>query len=169
MAHDAHAVIPPFELDQGSVTPRESASCRFREGTHAVMTDKEKIKRFVQETLGCGCPGEVFRSIDCRRQVPLSNEVVLHSAITIGNRLLIYVAEAGNRSFIEKHLAFLVSAGKSERDSKGLNRFRLVMVTDESPGNRDAIGRTFEELREGDEKIHLHVIGSNDKYLDFYR
>jgi len=131
------------------------------------MTDKEKIKQFVQKTLGCRCPGEVFQSIDCRRHVPLSNDVVLHRAITIGNRLLIYVVEVGNRSSIEKHLALLVSAGKSERDSNGLNRFRLVIVTDESPGNGKAIRRTFEELREGDLKIHLHVISNNDKYLDF--
>ncbi len=131
------------------------------------MPDKEKIKRFVVETLRCRCPREVFRSIDCCRQVRLVDEVVLHSTITIGKRLFIYVAEAGNQSFNEKHLAFLVAAGRSEGDSKGLNRFRLAMVTDGFPENGDIIGRAFDELREGDEKIHLHVISRNNKYLDF--
>jgi len=131
------------------------------------MTDKEKIKRFVQEALGCGCPEEVFRSIDCKRDVELDGGVILHSIITIGNRLLIYVVY-DNQDFVEKHLALLVSAGKKERDSRGLTRFRLVIVMDGFPGNDDAIRRAFGELQEKDENIHLHVISSNDKYLDFY-
>jgi len=131
------------------------------------MTDKEKIKRFVQETLGCGCPEEVFRSIDCKCDVELGGGVILHSTITIGNRLLIYVVYDTN-AFVQEHLALLVSAGKKERDSRGLNRFRLVIVTDRIPGHGDAIRRAFGELQEKDENIHLHVISSNNKYLDFY-
>jgi hypothetical protein len=131
------------------------------------MADKEKIKRFVQETLGCGCPEEVFRSIDCKRDVDLGGGVILHSIITIGNRLLVYVVY-DNQDFVAKHLALLISAGKKERDSRGLNRFRLVIVMDGFPGNGDAIRRTFDELQEKDENIHLHVISSSDKYLDFY-
>ncbi len=131
------------------------------------MTDKEKIKRFVQEALGCGCPEEIFRSIDCKRNVKLGDGVSLQSIITIGNRLLIYVVY-DNQVFVEKHLALLVSAGKKERDSSGLSRFRLVIVMDGFPGNGDAIRRTFGELQEKGDNIHLHVISSNDKYLDFY-
>jgi hypothetical protein len=131
------------------------------------MTDKEKIKRFVRDALGCGCPEEVFRSIDCKRDVELGGGVMLRSIITIGNRLLIYVVY-DNQDFVEKHLARLVSAGKKERDSRGLNRFRLVIVADRIPGNDDAIRRTFSELQEKDENIHLHVISGNNKYLDFY-
>jgi hypothetical protein len=130
------------------------------------MADKEKIKRFVQEALGCRCPEEVFRSIDCKRDVELGGGMILNSIITIGNRLLVYVVY-DNQDFVEKHLAFLVSVGKKERDSRGLNRFRLVIVMDGFPGNDYAIKRTFSELREKDENIHLHVISSNDKYLDF--
>lgn len=130
------------------------------------MADKEKIKRFVQEALGCGCPEEVFRSIDCERHADLGGGVILHSIITIGNRLLVYVVH-DNQDFVVKHLAFLISAGKKERDSRGLNRFRLVIVMDGFPGNGDVIRRTFDELREKDENIHLHVISSSDKNLDF--
>jgi hypothetical protein len=167
MAHPAHAVIPPIELGQGGVTTRESAPCRFQEGIRAVMADKEKIKQFVQEALGCGCPEKVFRSIDCKRNVELGSGVIVHSIITIGNRLLVYVV-CGNLDFVEKHLAFLVSVGKKERDSRGLNRFRLVIVMDGFSDYGDAIRRTFGELLEKDENIHLHIISSNDKYLDFY-
>jgi hypothetical protein len=132
------------------------------------MADKEKIKRFVQEALGCGCPEEVFRSIDCKRDVELGGGVILDSTITIGNRLLIYVVY-DNQDFVAKHLALLVSAGKKERDSRGLNRFRLVILTDGSSASGDAIRRTFDELQEKDDNIHLHVISSNDRFLDFDR
>jgi hypothetical protein len=98
--------------------------------------------------------------------VKVGDGVILHSIITIGNRLLIYVVY-DNQGFVEKHLALLVSAGKKERDSSGLSRFRLVIVMDGFPGNGNAIRRTFGELKEKDDNIHLHVISSNDKYLDF--
>lgn len=131
------------------------------------MVDKEKIKQFVKEALGCGCPEEVFQSIDCKRNVELGSGVIVHSIITIGNRLLVYIVY-DNLDFVEKHLAFLVSVGKKERDSRGLNRFRLVIVMDRFPGNGDAIRQTFGKLREKDENTNLHIITSNDKYLDFY-
>jgi len=132
------------------------------------MMDNQKIKRFVQESLGCGCPEEVFRSIDSKRDVELGDGVIVHSAITIGNRLLIYLVY-GNQDFDEKHLALLVSAGKKERNARGLNRFRLVIVMDGFPKNGDAIRQTFGELQGSDEHIHLHVISSNDRHLDFYQ
>ena len=121
------------------------------------MVDNDKLKSFVQDTLGCGCPEEVFRSIDSRHNVPLSNDVTLNSVITIGNRLLIYVVEAGSQAFIEKNLAVLISAGKHDRDSRGLNRVRLVVVADESL-DRLPVQSQFDRLKGTDEKIHLHII-----------
>lgn len=121
------------------------------------MIDNDTIKTFVQETLGCGCPEEVFRTIDCNRAVRLSNEAVLNCAITIGNRLLIYVMEKRIADLDEKLLAFLVSAGKKERDSRGLNRFRLVIVADEM-AEKGSLIHMFEKLQDKDGKIHLHVI-----------
>jgi hypothetical protein len=132
-----------------------------------VTADKVMIKRFVKETLGCSCPEEVFRSVDCKRNVPLGGGVILNSVITIGDRLLIHIVD-DNQVLVEKHLAFLVSTGRRERDSRGLSRFRLVIVLDGSSGNGDAIKRAFDELQEKDENIHLHCISSDDKFLDFY-
>ena len=132
-----------------------------------MTVDKVMIKRFVQDTLGCACPEEVFRSIDCERNVPLGGGVILNSTITIGNRLLIHIVDE-NQAFVEKHLAFLVSAGRKERDSRGLSRFRLVVVLDGSSGSGDAIKRIFDGLQVRDENIHLHCIRSDDKFLDFY-
>jgi hypothetical protein len=129
------------------------------------MPAPERIKHFIQNTLGCACPEEVFRSIDVRRNVRLNSFIVLDSALIIGNRLLVYLAEAGSAGCVEEHLPVLVAAGKKERDEKGLNRFRLVLVADDPEGLRKAAERQFEELRGGDEKVHLHVIRESDNPL----
>jgi hypothetical protein len=126
------------------------------------MLSPEHIKQFVQKTLGCGCPEEVFKSINVRQNVRINNFIVLDSAIIIGNRLLIYIADAGSAGCIEEHLPVLVAEGRKERDEKSLNRFRLVLVTDEPDEVRHAAERQFEELRGTDEKVHLHVIKKSD-------
>jgi len=126
------------------------------------MLSPEHIKHFVQNTLGCGCPEEAFRSIDVRRNVHVSSFIFLESAIIIGNRLLIYIAEAGSAGCAEEHLPVLVARGRTERDEKGLNRFRLVLVSDKPDEVRSAAERQFEELRGLDEKIHLHMISRKD-------
>jgi hypothetical protein len=126
------------------------------------MPSPEQIKHFVRNTLGCVCPEEVFRSIDIRRSVRLNSFIVLDGAIVIGNRLLIYIAEAGSAGCIEEHVPVLVTRGRKERDEKGLNRFRLVLVSDRPDEVRRTAERQFEELRGNDEKVHLHVIKKND-------
>jgi hypothetical protein len=80
------------------------------------MIPPDRIGHFIRSTLGCGCPEEVFRSIDVRRNVRVSSFIVLDSAIIIGNRLLVDIAKAGAAGCIEEHLSVLVEAGKKERD-----------------------------------------------------
>jgi hypothetical protein len=124
------------------------------------MVDNDSIKAFVQNTLGCGCPDEVFRLIDWRPHVRLSDEVTLAFAVTIGDRLLVYVTER-DAVLDEVLLTFLVSRGKKERDARGLNRFRLVVATDDA-ATREGLMRKFEELCDRDKKIHLHLITKAD-------
>jgi len=125
------------------------------------MNDLRRIKTFVRETLGCNCPEEVFQSIDCRTGVWLDRRVKLDASITVGNRLLIYVVGASIQGEVRQHLPFLVSAGKKERDTRGLNRFRLVVVCDDAV-ERKELRDSFEKMTAGDEKIHLHVISEQD-------
>ena len=126
------------------------------------MQSSERIRQFVRDTLGCGCPEEVFRSIDVRRCVRLNNFIVLDGVFIIGNRLLVYVADAGTEACIEEHLPVLLRSGRDERDEKGLNRFRLALLTDRPDEVQRAAVSLFEELRGNDEKMHLHVIGRRD-------
>ncbi|NTV53835.1 MAG: hypothetical protein HGA73_00050 [Syntrophaceae bacterium] len=125
----------------------------------------DRIKHFVQVTLGCTCPEEVFRTVDVRRNVPLNSFIALDCVLIVGNRLLIYIADAGTEGCVEEHLPILVRRGKEERDGKVLKRFRLVLVADEPREIRQSADRLFEELRGGDEKVHLHVIKKNDLFF----
>ncbi len=127
------------------------------------MLDTAKIKSFVQDTLGCGCPEEVFQAIDCKSYVRLSDDVTLTWAITIGGRLLIYVIEK-DAGLDDALLAFLVAKGRKERDSRGLNRFRLVVAADDGAA-KEGLMHMFEELQDRDEKVHLHVIRKADAFF----
>jgi hypothetical protein len=120
-----------------------------------MMNDKE-IKVFVRETLGCGCPEEVFQYMDYQSNI-MSGDVLLRARINIGNRLLIYVVDVEKRESIRNILSRLIDIGKKERDDLGFNRFRLVLASD----NMNEIRRTSEELfRDSgkDEKVHLHIV-----------
>jgi hypothetical protein len=125
-----------------------------------VKFDKEKIKTFVKQTLGCACPEEVFEYIDCQSNIKLNDDIVLNTKINIGNRLLIYVVEANNPGFIKNVLPFLVNTGKKERDNLRFNRFRLVLVTDKLDEIKEVAESLFNTINK-DEKVHLHVIQKN--------
>ncbi len=120
-----------------------------------MMNDKE-IKVFIRETLGCGCPEEVFQYVDYQSNI-MSGDVLLRARINVGNRLLIYVVDVEKRESIRNILSRLIDIGKKERDDLGFNRFRLVLASD----NMNEIRRTSEELfRDSvkDEKVHLHIV-----------
>ena len=127
------------------------------------MPTPEGIKHFVQNTLGCGCPEEVFSSIDVQERVPLGANFTLPFAMIVGNRLLVYLAYAESPSMMTEFLEFLVRAGTQERDKKKLNRFRLVVVTDDRRTASEAKD-LFDRISGKDEKVHLHVIGNRDLF-----
>ncbi len=118
------------------------------------MTDKEKIKTFVQNVLGCGCAEEVFQVIELRRE---RLEGKPYDRVNIGNRLLIYVFHTGDARWAEDALSRLVSAGKEERDALGFNRFRLVLAASD-PAAMGPLMKAFERLAFVDDRVYLHVV-----------
>jgi hypothetical protein len=121
-----------------------------------VSSPNEKIKTFIQKTLGCNCPEEVFHHIDCQSHVPV-NKIVVKNRINIGNRLLIYVIEVSDNISLQTILPLLLHAGQKERDEARFNRFRLVLVTDRVHEVKRAADEIFKWISK-DEKIHLHII-----------
>jgi hypothetical protein len=128
------------------------------------MANNEAITRFVRETLGCKCPDEVFRHIEFTQQP--EGCAIQYTKITIGGRLLIYLYQTVHtEADLDKKLEELLGRGREERDSSGLNRFRLVIAADEPGSIKETLIDKFESLRGSDEKLHLHVISRSDPRL----
>jgi len=115
----------------------------------------ESVKEFVRNKLGCDCSEDVFDHIENDRDVDVGG-IMLRNRINIGNRLLVYVAE-GAPGVVPGKIPALIKAGKSDRDSGGFNRFRLVIVTDDKKLKKAALD-AFKTMPGLDEKVHLHVI-----------
>jgi len=75
---------------------------------------------------------------------------------------LIYVIEIHNSKFIKSNLSKLISSGKDERDKNGFNRFRLAIVTDKMNEIKQISQMAFENIKDKDEKIHIHLINRNE-------
>ncbi|MFC1793310.1 hypothetical protein ACFL3Q_06965 [Planctomycetota bacterium] len=93
------------------------------------IMDNESIKEFVQKTLDCTCPEQVFQYIDCQHEVDIGGNLVLDYQINIGNRLLIYIALLDESISLVQVISQLVWTGTRKRDEHGFNRFRLVLLS----------------------------------------
>ncbi len=122
------------------------------------MIRKDAIKSFVVNTLGCNCPEEVFRTISLEDDSQTIADVPVSCKIVIGNRLLIYIAKAGNVTKPEEQLRALVETARKERDGNKYNRARIVLTADDANTIDPDLRALFEEIRGDDEKIHLHIV-----------
>ena len=116
------------------------------------------IKRFVQETLGCSCPEEVFNQIDYQKE----HDGILGRKINVGDRLLIYIITMDGQSNIQGVINSALVQGVVERDKKGFNRFRLVLVASHPDELRSSAEQAFNSSGYTDEKTHLHVVNESD-------
>ncbi len=122
------------------------------------MQAHSEIKHFVREILGCSCPEEVFNKIDCQKE----SGGLTGRKVTVGDRLLIYIITMDGKSDIQGVISPALERGVEERDNKGFNRFRLVLVASHPDALRSSAERAFESSGYTDEKTHLHVVNEND-------
>ena len=116
------------------------------------------IKRFVQETLGCSCPEEVFNTINYQKAC----EAISGSKINVGDRLLIYIITMDGKSDAQGIIKSAMARGVEEREKKGLNRFRLVLVTSRPDELRGSAEQAFNDSGFTNENTHLHVVSESD-------
>lgn len=116
------------------------------------------VETFVRGTLGCGCPDEVFQQVE--ESALAAPEAPAAWRIAIGGRLLVYLWQPARGASIAAGVAALMRAGRSERDTQGFNRLRLV-VAGPSPTDLAAPATAaFEAASAGDGRAHLHVLAS---------
>ena len=117
-----------------------------------------QIKRFVQETLGCSCPEDVFNKIDYQK----ARDGGVGIRVNVGDRLLIYIITMDGKSSIHKVINTALEQGIEERNNKGFNRFRLVLVASRPDDLRSTAEQVFDGSGYADQKAHLHVVSEGD-------
>ncbi len=114
-----------------------------------------EIKHFVRDILGCTCPEAVFREIEFQKEAGELGE----RKINVGGRLLIYIINwHGDMGMVES----AVKSGVGERNARGFNRFRLVIVSSNPEKLRTSVEQAFLASADRDEKTHLHILNETD-------
>jgi hypothetical protein len=120
---------------------------------------RRAIAAFARDTLGCGCPAEVFAQIQ-ESQLDLPGLPDPGRRFAIGGRLLVYLVAPADPEAVLAHLAAWVAMGRAERDAQGMNRLRLVIATDDPEARSGRLHACFDALPELDGRLHLHVLPS---------
>ena len=122
------------------------------------MTKNESIRKFVQNTLGCKCPDNVFEQIDDKQ---VTSKISPHTrSITIGGKLLLYVWEVNNPDQLQEGIPAILATGKKARNELGLNRFRAILVSEDPSTIKIQADFCVSQFRDIDDKMHLHVVSS---------
>jgi hypothetical protein len=126
------------------------------------MNNKNDIKKFVINELGCNCPSEVFNIIERQKDIQLDQNINLNYRINIGNRLLIYIMEINDKEFLRQNLLKIVAHGIDERNKNNFNRFRLVIISNDIDEMNKSGQRLLNTILKRDQKVHLHIVRKKD-------
>jgi hypothetical protein len=114
------------------------------------------IRSLVREKLGCRCPESVFDDILVGYPAlfeQISNELG-EVQILVGKRLLISIVVTSHERLTEGIVERCIKKGKAIRDTRGFNKFRLVLTGEPSEYPIDDWSKRFCK----DDCLHLHVI-----------
>jgi hypothetical protein len=115
------------------------------------LAERSRVVALVRGLLECTCPEEIFDHYQVRKQVFRSLPLI---EVIMGDRLLVWIIDGGKVPDPGQALRQLLKAGLAERERRGLNRFRLVVVGD-FPSWEERWAHLAEEM---DPKVHLHVL-----------
>jgi len=123
------------------------------------IEEREELKAFVRDTLGCECPDEVLRRIECLPGLELPGVEGKGVRLDVGGRLLVYVLPAAvEPTKLRAQLAAAVNKGIAERGREGFNRLRIVLAAADVAEVEGAARRAFNDCHCPDARIHLHVV-----------
>lgn len=119
-------------------------------------TNREAVRKFVRETLGCECEESVFDSIESvQAQCDGGQEGV---RLVIGERLLVRTVGPIRESEVAEQLGRWISAAVSDRNAHRLHRARVVLVTEDVAAVERAVESALADIRLPDERVHMHVV-----------
>jgi len=116
------------------------------------LSNKVEMIRLIQDMLGCGCPMEVFEHI--QMELIRTNDISMLQLI-LGNRLLVWIVDRLKMDSPKNSASQLLERGRLERDTRQLNRFRLILVG-EVPEPEAKELRELPETKP--DKVHLHIL-----------
>lgn len=119
--------------------------------------NNEKLKVFVKNTLGCGCPEKVFEKIDVSELLTEEYDKEI-TRIVVGDTLLIYIIGPELSGYYVDSIESIGLAGKNDRDANNYNRFRLVVSSFEDEVQQEKVSDGFSKSFDTDEKMHIHFV-----------
>ena len=105
--------------------------------------NNENLKAFVKNTLGCGCPENVFEKIDVSKLLIVEHGKEM-TRIVVGETLLIYIIRPEPSGDFVDSVESIGLIGKTDRDTNNYNRFRLVVSGIEMMHNRRKYQSAFQ-------------------------
>ncbi len=120
-----------------------------------------QMKSFVKNTLGCTCPDSIFDRQEIEDGITISG-VENCVKLCIGGKLLIYLVTIETIDNLSTSITSILSEGRKERDSRHLNRFRLVLVANDVEAISDDVHMVFDSIDDLDDKVHLHVLSNQE-------
>jgi hypothetical protein len=119
--------------------------------------NNEKLKVFVKNTLGCGCPEKVFEKIDVSKLPTVEHEKEI-TRIVVGDTLLIYIISPEPSGNFVDSVESVGLVGKADRDTNNYNRFRLVLSNFEDDVQQEKVSERFSKSFNTDKKMHIHFV-----------
>lgn len=116
------------------------------------MTAAPELVRFVRRTLGCGCPDEVVAS------AVLEESDAGEPGLNVGGRLLVRVLPMQDPDRFGESFPATVRRLLAERDARGFNRLRVVVVDAGAGAAADELALVLKDLAPGDNRVFIHVV-----------
>jgi len=124
---------------------------------------RQIVRDFVKGPLGCQCPDELFQ----KTEVLMGDNDL---RIFIEQRLIVRLLPFGKKtmSISFEQLLKIFKNGLQERDLKGFNRFRLVLLYNTEEGTKERLEHLSTKVQEAfkktsnDDRMHIHVIDEKD-------
>ncbi len=116
------------------------------------LSNKGELIRLIQDMLGCGCPLEVFEHI--QMELIRVNDICMLQLI-LGNKLLVWIMDRLKMDRAKDSVSKILEQGRNERDSRQLNRFRLVLVGEVPEPEAEELQKLPETKPD---KVHLHIL-----------